>query len=66
MAPKVDMSETKDAVLVKAEIPGLEQKTTSMCPRSQGIGEANRHRTREALEVALASEHRAAALSRRS
>ncbi|MBI4637920.1 MAG: Hsp20/alpha crystallin family protein [Candidatus Rokubacteria bacterium] len=25
-APKVDLSETKDAVIVKAEIPGVEQK----------------------------------------
>jgi HSP20 family protein len=34
-APKVDVSETKDAVVVKAEIPGVEQKDISVSLQDQ-------------------------------
>jgi HSP20 family protein len=34
-APKVDVSETKDAVLVKAEIPGVEQKDINVSLQDQ-------------------------------
>src|SRR5262245_3127010 len=34
-APKVDMSETKDAVVVKAEIPGVEQKDIGVSLQDQ-------------------------------
>jgi HSP20 family protein len=33
--PKVDMSETKDAVVVKAEIPGVEQKDINVSLQDQ-------------------------------
>jgi HSP20 family protein len=34
-APKVDVSETKDAIVVKAEIPGVEQKDISLSLQDQ-------------------------------
>jgi HSP20 family protein len=34
-APKVDMSETKDAIVVKAEIPGVEQKDINVSLQDQ-------------------------------
>ena len=34
-APKADMSETKDAIVVKAEIPGVEQKDISVSLQDQ-------------------------------
>jgi HSP20 family protein len=34
-APKVDVSETKDAVVVKAEIPGVEQKDINVSLQDQ-------------------------------
>ena len=34
-APKADMSETKDAVVVKAEIPGVEQKDINVSLQDQ-------------------------------
>jgi len=34
-APKVDISETKDAVVVKAEIPGVEQKDINVSLQDQ-------------------------------
>jgi len=34
-APRVDVSETKDAVVVKAEIPGVEQKDISVSLQDQ-------------------------------
>jgi HSP20 family protein len=34
-APKVDLSETKDAIVVKAEIPGVEQKDINVSLQDQ-------------------------------
>jgi HSP20 family protein len=34
-APKVDMSETKDAIVVKAEVPGVEQKDINVSLQDQ-------------------------------
>jgi HSP20 family protein len=34
-APRVDIAETKDAVVVKAEIPGVEQKDISVSLQDQ-------------------------------
>lgn len=36
-APKVDMSETNDAVVVKAEIPGVEQKDINVSLQDQAL-----------------------------
>jgi HSP20 family protein len=36
-APKVDVSETKDAVVVKAEIPGVEQKDINVSLHDQTL-----------------------------
>ena len=47
-APKVDMSETKDAVVVKAEIPGVEQKDINVSLQDQMLSiKGEKHHEKE-------------------
>jgi HSP20 family protein len=47
-APKVDFSETKDAFMVKAEIPGVEQKDVSVSLENQMLTiKGEKHKEKE-------------------
>ncbi len=58
-APKLDFSETKDAYLVKAEVPGVEQKDISVQLQDQTLTiKGEKHKEKEEKEEKEEKYHR--------